>query len=1579
MAVSRRIPLLLPFLSALLVAASARRSLHVGLHASWNETHPSAEAFCHLSRTFSTRVVLPSAVRLCNAARDATEGSDLFNISPQLELSLTERAVAPLFHDQAIATRTLEWLLGARLYSPAVAVHHAAAYATLSRFGVASSPNDVPSVFVVDAPVSRRSATLITDLDRVVDCKACHTVFEADHAPLSFLQPIEPEIVLSPHPHAPRVRFVYADVMSGAFCEWLPTLQTLVGQHTHRTVLRFWTTRTAAYKPALQAFAVHATLKSTEYKVVDDRLFDTKLFAECGYAGTPCAPAPSEEPFVAWDDNAESPSLTGLKALQYISHGTVGDTSAMLRKLRLFTEEMPSVTRSALFQDAEFVNASLEMKLYRKVSRMRGVIGDGQYLFINGHSLTPRSLLHASEKLFRCMSSISAAAANAPKLFKDGTESEIIFRDLHAKQHDPDGSLRVDLHLDKLAPNALVQLNDMHSDSRYKKWKSLDVTSTDDIKHFVDTVALKQIRISLSHRKHHTDLVKVKGGHLSLVLVVDPGDTQQFGYMSVPQSVIQADLPIQVSMLLVPNGRTSSLVAAGFHYLLRLKGRKTAVKFLKVIMEILEYIGAFQPVSLSPEMVDMSFSRIAADMDTEYSSVADILDHDQDVKSILEESLRFAETMKLFSDIDESEVAEEDASMMSDEEAPKRKLSMLCVLNGIVVKDVSADVVPLALSEQQRIAKLFENDHSTNTMLKAERLFDRWVSVDPSLIVVRRVGRGLKTKERQTRVTTSDDVLPPMTAGSLNALQVPLTDVRYIPLPSAEDYKYTTTVWLASIDHSLPEFIRAKKILEELAVSDIMRKLNARIAILDPATAISHEVLGCSIASSCLDIPVIVINGKRLPTSLFLEVDDLVIQLASHFDSAEISDIEDDDMRLLHLLHVNEISAACEMSGGHTDERIPLSTITTAIKENSHEALSFLDALKEERKHPTPLSVLAVVNPLNPEAYIVASFLEELRHVYDSDILSMDVVLAPSSNALKKEQDITNTYRKFVLQGRPAFQDESKNRSPPRALFYGLPQKSVLTVAVEPPRAWFVSSHSTNYDMDNVILETLPENATELHAEYELTNLIVEGSCIDETESPPQGLKLYLENDNGVSVDTLVMANLGYFQLKVPTPGRWNLRLASGRSSKIFSLLRMEMYKGFTKTTYTAGADGRVLIPVESFDGAGGIILRVKRNEGMEGMSLLNGQGDTKGDGSVAKASILSQLKSSLSSIYSNRAKSHLEPPAQTAEGDKKYDTIHVFSVASGHLYERFLKIMITSVTKHASRPVKFWLLENYLSPSFKKVLPLFAARHGAEVGMVTYGWPGWLRAQTEKQRIIWAYKILFLDVLFPLDVGRIIFVDSDQVIRGDLAELMDIDLKGAPYGYVPFCDSRKEVEGYRFWKTGFWKETLQGAKYRISALYVVDLNTFRETAAGDSLRSIYQGLSADPNSLSNLDQDLPNYASTMSSMGGTVPIFDLPQEWLWCESWCDDESKAKAKAIDLCNNPMTKEPKLSSAKRIISEWVDYDNAASDLTEELYRYLQSQVIPNLTPENVTCKASSPQTHHEKATLPLADIQLKEEL
>merc|ERR1712216_123456 len=97
------------------------------------------------------------------------------------------------------------------------------------------------------------------------------------------------------------------------------------------------------------------------------------------------------------------------------------------------------------------------------------------------------------------------------------------------------------------------------------------------------------------------------------------------------------------------------------------------------------------------------------------------------------------------------------------------------------------------------------------------------------------------------------------------------------------------------------------------------------------------------------------------------------------------------------------------------------------------------------------------------------------------------------------------------------------------------------------------------------------------------------------------------------------------------------------------------------------------------------------------------------------------------------------------------------------------------------------------------------------------------------------------------------------------------------------------------------------------------DLWAFKVYA--DIMRKIYRAMAPDPDSLANLDQDLPNYLQDQ------IPIFSLPQEWLWCESWCSPESKAAAKTIDLCQNPLTKEHKLDMAARIAGPiWARYDD-----------------------------------------------------
>lgn len=530
--------------------------------------------------------------------------------------------------------------------------------------------------------------------------------------------------------------------------------------------------------------------------------------------------------------------------------------------------------------------------------------------------------------------------------------------------------------------------------------------------------------------------------------------------------------------------------------------------------------------------------------------------------------------------------------------------------------------------------------------------------------------------------------------------------------------------------------------------------------------------------------------------------------------------------------------------------------------------------------------IVGVLDPASRGAQKLAPILIMLRNVVNSN---MKVFMC----AVDKHSDmpVKNFYR-FVVETDLQFSPEGKLESGPMAKFTGLPVGSLLTQNLQVPENWLVEVVRSVYDLDNIKLEDI--NGP-VHSEYELENLLLEGHCFDTTTgAPPRGLQITLgTNEQPILVDTIVMANLGYFQLKA-NPGAWILKLRQGKSADIYDIASAEG----PNTIHSVEDGTRVVI---SSLRSTVLKLRVTKKAGQSHADLL-------GDDTEAQHGIWDSITSSFGGGDGNQV-----------------ETINIFSVASGHLYERLLRIMMMSLLKHTESPVKFWFLKNYLSPQFIDFLPHMAKEYKFQYELVQYKWPRWLHQQTEKQRMIWGYKILFLDVLFPLDIKKIIFVDADAIVRADIKELFDMDLGGAPYAYTPFCDSRKEMEGFRFWKQGYWRNHLQGRKYHISALYVVDLKKFRKIAAGDRLRGQYQALSQDPNSLSNLDQDLPN------NMIHQVAIKSLPQEWLWCSTWCNDDGLQTAKTIDLCNNPLTKEAKLTAAQRLVPEWKDYDQEIKNL------------------------------------------------
>ncbi|KAL7881321.1 hypothetical protein AOLI_G00081690 [Acnodon oligacanthus] len=544
---------------------------------------------------------------------------------------------------------------------------------------------------------------------------------------------------------------------------------------------------------------------------------------------------------------------------------------------------------------------------------------------------------------------------------------------------------------------------------------------------------------------------------------------------------------------------------------------------------------------------------------------------------------------------------------------------------------------------------------------------------------------------------------------------------------------------------------------------------------------------------------------------------------------------------------------------------------------------------------------VAVVDPLTREAQKLAPLLIVLGQV-----VNMRVQVFMNCRAKLSEMPLKSFYR-FVMEAEVSFLGNDTMSPGPVARFTEIPESPLLTLNMITPESWMVEAVRSQHDLDNIHLQ---EVSGVVNAEYELEYLLLEGHCFDlSTGQPPRGLQFTLGmKQDPLMQDTIVMANLGYFQLKA-NPGAWILRLRKGRSEDIYQI---QAHDG----TDSPPDAGDVIVVLNSFHSKI-IKVRVQKKPDKLNEDLLSETTESKG------------LWDSITSVWSTLERSLTGGSSVEEAEKKKEDVLNIFSVASGHLYERFLRIMMLSVLQHTKTPVKFWFLKNYLSPSFKEFIPYMAEAYGFQYELVQYKWPRWLHQQTEKQRIIWGYKILFLDVLFPLAVDKIIFVDADQIVRADLKELRDLDLEGAPYGYTPFCDSRREMEGYRFWKMGYWASHLGHRKYHISALYVVDLKKFRKIAAGDRLRGQYQALSQDPNSLSNLDQDLPN------NMIHQVAIKSLPQEWLWCETWCDDASKPTAKTIDLCNNPKTKEPKLSAAVRIVPEWSSYDNKIKQLLKRV--------------------------------------------
>ena len=99
------------------------------------------------------------------------------------------------------------------------------------------------------------------------------------------------------------------------------------------------------------------------------------------------------------------------------------------------------------------------------------------------------------------------------------------------------------------------------------------------------------------------------------------------------------------------------------------------------------------------------------------------------------------------------------------------------------------------------------------------------------------------------------------------------------------------------------------------------------------------------------------------------------------------------------------------------------------------------------------------------------------------------------------------------------------------ARFDDLPKSPIYTMHHHVPENWLTGPVKSVYDLDNIKLENIEGN---VYSEFELESLLLEGHCFEvNTGNPPRGLQMTLGTKTEPTlVDTIVMANLGYLQVK---------------------------------------------------------------------------------------------------------------------------------------------------------------------------------------------------------------------------------------------------------------------------------------------------------------------------------------------------------------------------------------------------------------------------------------------------------------
>lgn len=253
---------------------------------------------------------------------------------------------------------------------------------------------------------------------------------------------------------------------------------------------------------------------------------------------------------------------------------------------------------------------------------------------------------------------------------------------------------------------------------------------------------------------------------------------------------------------------------------------------------------------------------------------------------------------------------------------------------------------------------------------------------------------------------------------------------------------------------------------------------------------------------------------------------------------------------------------------------------------SSHTAIDVGD------KDSATFQVTSLLDPASENAQRWTPILKVLTELSG---VSLRIYLNPKD---KLEELPVKRFYRYILGSAPTFNEDGSVHGL-TAHFTGLPADALLTMAMDVPSSWLVAPKRSPHDLDNIKLSSL-KGSGDIEATYELESILIEGHSRDTSSGmPPRGAQLVLSTEGDTHIaDTIVMANLGYFQFKA-NPGFYKLSLQKGRSQDIFTIDSAGS-KGYAAQPGDETTD----IALMSFQGAT-LYPRVSRKPGQEEADVL--------------------------------------------------------------------------------------------------------------------------------------------------------------------------------------------------------------------------------------------------------------------------------------------------------------------------------------------------------------------------------------